>query len=114
MEQPVLRPETGSALSLQGRQEFRPRRHVSWRGAVVPRQRLLGGPHQLQEEEARLQTAVSVLVYKDVVTGIAGDASDEICGRIPLSVSVHTIMSCSVLSAALETAASICSSAKMR
>lgn len=69
MEQPVLRPETGSALGLQGRQEFWPRRDVSWRGAVVPRRRPLGGPHQLQEEEARLQTAVSVPGCKDAVTG---------------------------------------------
>lgn len=62
VEQPVLRLETGSALRLQGRQEFRPWRDLSRRGAVVPRQRPLGDPHQLQKEEARLQAAVSVPV----------------------------------------------------
>lgn len=59
VEQPVLRAEARSALSLQGRQKFRPRRDVSRRGPPVPRQRHLGGPDQLQEEEARLQVTVS-------------------------------------------------------
>lgn len=59
VEQPVLRAEARSALSLQGCQEFRPRRDVSRRGPPVPRQRHLGGPDQLQEEEARLQVTVS-------------------------------------------------------
>lgn len=70
LEQPILRLETGSALGLQGRQELRPRRHLSRRGAPEPRQRQLGAPHQLQEEEARLQTAVSVHVYRTVLTGM--------------------------------------------
>lgn len=62
LEQPVLRPESGSALGLQGRQEFGPWRDLSRRGAPEPGQRQLGGPQQLQEEEARLQAAVSVHV----------------------------------------------------
>lgn len=59
VEQPLLRPETGPALGLQGRQELGPGGHLPRRGAPEPGQRQLGDPQQLQEEEARLQAAVS-------------------------------------------------------
>lgn len=58
MEQLVLRAEARSALGLQGRQELWARSDVSRRGPPAPRQRHLGGPRHLQEEEARRQTTV--------------------------------------------------------
>ncbi|CAG13137.1 unnamed protein product [Tetraodon nigroviridis] len=69
LDQPVLRPETGPALGLQGRQELGPRRHLPRRGAPGPGRGQLGAAQQLQEEEARLQTVVSSLVHRNVPTG---------------------------------------------
>lgn len=60
LEQRVLRAEAGSAQCLQRHQELWAGTDVPRRGASVPQGRHLGDPQQLQEEEARCQTAVGL------------------------------------------------------